>query len=98
MQVQVTDVIFVGIHHAQNHYLLVDTPCAETNWRFVQMTKILQQAGCHVPIFDIVSLLRDGYIRWPETQVLDWLKCYYRAAISQDIFGSTLSFEQLKLK
>lgn len=32
--------------------------------------------------YDVVSLLRDCYIRWPARQVLDWLELYYQRLLA----------------
>jgi aminoglycoside/choline kinase family phosphotransferase len=39
--------------------------------------------------YDLVSLLRDCYVRWPPEQVDSWVGDYYRAASSAGILGET---------
>jgi len=41
--------------------------------------------------YDLVSLLRDCYIQWPEKQVDAWVKQYYMLAQQNDILSSAIS-------
>jgi len=45
--------------------------------------------------YDLVSLLRDCYIRWEDPQLDDWLRYYYEHATAAGIIGS-VSEEQLQ--
>lgn len=44
--------------------------------------------------YDLVSLLRDCYIRWPESQVDDWLHSYYQRLFAAEML--TVDFAQFK--
>ena len=35
--------------------------------------------------YDLVSLLRDCYIAWPRSQVMNWVSQYYRQAVSEGV-------------
>ena len=35
--------------------------------------------------YDVVSLLKDCYIRWPEEQIYQWAQYYYRLAVEQGL-------------
>ncbi|MCK5828882.1 MAG: phosphotransferase [Methylococcales bacterium] len=40
--------------------------------------------------YDLVSLLRDCYIAWPEQQVYQWVKLYYQQLSQSDLFSADL--------
>lgn len=44
-----------------------------------------QDAVCGSYAYDLVSLLRDCYIQWPEQQLEDWANYYYQLACSADL-------------
>ncbi|MGR8929689.1 MAG: aminoglycoside phosphotransferase family protein [Gammaproteobacteria bacterium] len=41
--------------------------------------------------YDLVSLLRDCYIRWPEQRVLGWLDAYYRRLLDKELIDVDFS-------
>ncbi|MGY6276627.1 aminoglycoside phosphotransferase family protein [Methylomonas sp. MgM2] len=41
--------------------------------------------------YDLVSLLRDCYIRWPEARVQEWMERYYRRLIDAELTDVTLA-------
>lgn len=41
--------------------------------------------------YDLVSLLRDCYIRWPEQRVLDWLEEYYQRLVQAGMLDTDLA-------
>ncbi len=45
--------------------------------------------------YDLVSLLRDCYIEWPDEKVDQWVNYYYNKAIENKIFSKDVSIEQL---
>lgn len=44
--------------------------------------------------YDLMSLLRDCYIAWPDSQVQNWAKQFYLQLIEDKRLSSTISFEQ----
>ena len=40
-----------------------------------------QDAVCGPLTYDLISLLRDSYIEWPQEQVMQWAQGYYRQAL-----------------
>jgi hypothetical protein len=54
------------------------------------------QDACIAPLtYDLASLLRDCYIDWPETKVLEWLNYYYELLMEKKIF-TDLNFSTLE--
>lgn len=45
--------------------------------------------------YDLVSLLRDCYIAWPQDRINHWLRYYYQQANAKSLFANS-SFEQFK--
>ena len=43
--------------------------------------------------YDLVSLLRDCYIHWPDTRIHQWVHHYYNSLLSKHILPSSISFE-----
>jgi aminoglycoside/choline kinase family phosphotransferase len=44
--------------------------------------------------YDLVSLLRDCYIEWPDDKLANWVKYYYLSAIKNKILNNTISLEK----
>lgn len=44
-----------------------------------------QDAVAGPAVYDVVSLLRDVYVEWPESRVEEWLLDYHRAALSAGV-------------
>jgi aminoglycoside/choline kinase family phosphotransferase len=44
--------------------------------------------------YDLVSLLRDCYISWPQSQINEWLTYYFTQAQQYDLIAPTISQEQ----
>jgi aminoglycoside/choline kinase family phosphotransferase len=44
--------------------------------------------------YDLVSLLRDCYIEWPDDKLAGWVKYYYLNAIKNKLLNSTISLEK----
>ncbi|MFW5427440.1 MAG: aminoglycoside phosphotransferase family protein, partial [Methylophagaceae bacterium] len=44
--------------------------------------------------YDLVSLLRDCYIEWPDDKLAGWVKYYYLNAIENKILSNTISLEK----
>lgn len=53
-----------------------------------------QDAVIGAASYDLVSLLKDSYIAWPEQQVLSWVGYYFQQAQQQGIMRSDTEFEQ----
>lgn len=43
--------------------------------------------------YDLVSLIKDCYIRWPRTKVLEWIEGYYHLAQQSGILNAKISLE-----
>jgi len=72
-------------YHARNIMLLEDG----------QLGIIDFQDGVLGPIsYDLVSLLRDCYIRWPLEWTQDWVKGYWQRLIDQGLLEPQVEFEQ----
>ncbi len=54
-----------------------------------------QDALCGPYTYDLVSLLRDCYIRWPQAQIDEWMSQYLRSAVSAGVI-SQIEPKQLK--
>jgi len=44
--------------------------------------------------YDLVSLLRDCYIEWPDNKLANWIEYYYLNAINNKLLSSTISLEK----
>lgn len=76
-------------YHSRNLMLLEQTPTAEgDNADVFELGVIDFQDAVHGPYsYDLVSLLRDCYIRWQPEQVASWGRYYLTAAQSQGLLS-----------
>jgi len=76
-------------YHSRNLMLLEQTPTAEgDNADEFELGVIDFQDAVHGPYsYDLVSLLRDCYIRWQPEQVASWGRYYLTAAQSQGLLS-----------
>ncbi len=76
-------------YHSRNLMLLEQTPTAEgDNAEVFELGVIDFQDAVHGPYsYDLVSLLRDCYIRWQPKQVASWGRYYLTAAQSQGLLS-----------
>ena len=44
--------------------------------------------------YDLVSLLRDCYIEWPDAKIAHWIQYYYSLAIENELLHSAVSLEK----
>jgi aminoglycoside/choline kinase family phosphotransferase len=44
--------------------------------------------------YDLVSLLRDCYIEWPDNKLANWIEYYYLNAINNKLLSSTISLKK----
>ena len=79
-----------GDYHSRN--LLVLDPSADSPPGIIDF----QDAVCGPYTYDLVSLLRDCYIRWPREDVKGWCGDYFSSASEQGLIGDIDNMQFLR--
>ncbi len=72
-------------YHSQNLLTLADGTTGIVDFQDAQQGPIT---------YDLVSLLRDCYVQWPDAQVRSWVADYYQQLQQQQLIADTVSLQQ----